>query len=427
MSESSQATTVIPAANVQSYDRTAEYLLLAQIIGATFLQKIAIPLGGNTEFFFGFFWMMGITAYGFLSKKLEVRKERLVLFMIMVGGMCLSQIMGNASPSLLSFLPLLLAHVHYAFGLKNGMSRPGIELEYFQKIMLIIAGLGIFQYFMQYLVGSHWAFLMESFVPDKLYKDGFNGMNALSYGSDRYKSNGIFFLEPAIFCQFLSIAIIIELWFFKNLKRLLVYIVAVAVTFSGTGLVILFMVVPMLLLSQKKYGTILCLAALFLSAPLWAPYVGLGMQIERASEITNTQTSGYARFISMFPFINLYILNEPSTFFFGRGAGSIPWDGGILASVDYEIFSPSWAKLFFEYGAVGSIFYLCLMAYVFISPPRSKYLKIGLIIQFVLLGEYMIPPTVHGIVIALLAWPSLDGMKKFGDNRKEKPLKEVVV
>ncbi len=76
------------------YDRTAEFLIIAQIIGATFLQKLAVPLGGGAEFFFGFFWMMGLTAYGFISKKLEVRKERFTLLMVMVGGMALSQLFG---------------------------------------------------------------------------------------------------------------------------------------------------------------------------------------------------------------------------------------------------------------------------------------------------------------------------------------------
>lgn len=403
-----------------AYDRTAEFLIIAQIIGATFLQKLAVPLGGGAEFFFGFFWMMGLTAYGFISKKLEVRKTSFVLLMAMIGGMAISQLLGDASPSLLSFFTLLLAHAPYAFGLKNGLSKPGLELEVFQKIMLIIGCLGVFQYFFQFLAGSHWAFIMETYVPDPIYKDGFNGLNALGFGSDVYKSNGVFFLEPAIFCQFLAIAIVIEVLYFQNIKRLIAYIFAVAVTFSGTGLVILFLVMPFILLAQKRYGMIVVLTCLFFTAPFWAPLVGLGTQIERAAEITNDQTSGYARFISMFPFIEAYILPEAKTFFFGRGAGSIPWDGGLLAQVDYEIFNPSWAKLFFEYGLVGFLSYLCLMAYIFIKTPRWGFLKVAILIQFVLLGEYVIPPTVHGIIIALLVWPSLDSMKKFEEDRKMK-------
>lgn len=395
------------------HDRTAEMLLLAQLIGATFLQKLAVPFGGGAEFFFAFFWMLGITAYGFLSKKLEVRKARLTLLLVMVGGICFTQLLGDASPSLLSLAPLLIAHVHYAFGLKDGLSRPGIEFLYFQKIMLIIACLGVFQYFFQFLAGPQWAFIMETYVPDAFYKKGFNGMNALGFGSHVYKSNGVFFLEPSMFCQFLAIAVLIELIYFRNWLRMAAYIFGIAITFSGTGLVILFLVLPFVLLRQKRYGVVFTLTVLLFSAPLWAPYVGLGTQIERATEITNNQTSGYARFISMFPFIDMYILQETKTFFFGRGAGSIPWDGGILATVDYEIFSPSWAKLFFEYGFLGTLFYIPLMAYVFFNPPRSGFIKAALVIQFILLGEYMIPPTVHGLIVPLLAWPSLSGMRQF--------------
>lgn len=395
------------------YDRTAEMLLLAQLIGATFLQKLAIPFGGGNEFFLGFFLMMGITAYGFISKKLEVRKTRLTLLLIMIGGLSFTQLLGDSSPSLLSMAPLLLAHVHYAFGLKNGLSRPGIELVYFQKIMLIIAVLGIFQYFFQFLAGPQWAFIMETYVPDSFYKKGFNAMNAISYGSGVYKSNGVFFLEPSMFCQFLAISVLIELLYFQNWRRLFVYVFAIAITFSGTGLVILFLLVPFILLKQKRYGIFTLLSVLALSAPLWAPYVGLGTQLERASEITNTQTSGYARFISMFPFIDMYILQETKTFLFGRGAGSMPWDGGLLSSVDYEIFNPSWAKLFFEYGFLGTLFYVPLMIFIFLNPLRSAFIKTALLVQFVLLGEYIIPPTVHGLIVALLAWPSISGMRQF--------------
>ena len=401
-------------------DATAEYLLLAQIIGATFFQKIAIPLGGGEEFFFGYFLMLGLTAYGFLSKRLEIRALNLWFVMVMCFGMSVSQLLGNSSPSLLSFLPLLLGHVHYAFCLKNGMIRPGIQFEFFQKIMLIIGVLGIAQYFLQFVIGMNWAFFMDTMFPKDFYKKGFNGLNEISYGSTIIKSNGVFFLEPSMLSQFMALAIIIELLYFNNLKRLAVYILTIAVTFSGTGIIMLFAVVPFLILKKKKFFLFFALTILFVSAPIWAPYVGLEKQIERATEITDERTSGYARFISMVPFIRDNILPETDTFLFGRGSGSIPWDDGFVLKVDYEIFNPSWAKLMFEYGVIGSLFYMIFILYIFKSSKVSGFIKVGLFVQFILLGEYIIPPTVHGIIIGLLVWPSIDSLEKFNQSIKDR-------
>lgn len=129
-------------------------------------------------------------------------------------------------------------------------------------------------------------------------------------------------------------------------------------------------------------------------------------QLERASEITNSQSSGYARFISMIPFMAENILPYTSSFFFGRGGGSIPWDGGMVERVDYILFNPTWAKIFFEYGLLGFITYTAFIIYCFKKSKISFLVKLALFIELYLMGEFAIPPTIHGLIFALIVWTS---------------------
>jgi hypothetical protein len=404
------------------YDRLAEFLILMQIIGATFFQKLAVSLGAS-ELFMSFFLMIALCGFGFVTSRLEIRKTAFLLYLLLFGGLLSTQSLSGYDFSFPSVMLLLTMHLPYIFGLKEGMTRPGVELRFYQKVMLILAILGITQFFLQFVIGKELAFFMDALVPESITKQGFHGMNHLSYGSDIVKSNGVFFLEPSMFSQFLAIAIVIEVIYFRNLMRLFTYLAAIAVTYSGTGLIILFLLIPVYLLQKRRIGVLALMLGVVLTAPMWAPQVGLGRMVERASEFTDPNSSGYARFISMFPFIETHILPDPSALFFGRGAGSIPWkEGDALGNVDYETFNPSWAKLFFEYGTIGVMFYLCFMIYIFKSPPRSGYLKAALIILITILGEYLTPPTVHGIIVALLAWPSRDSIRIFEDEERRKRL-----
>lgn len=387
------------------FEKSGNLFLYGQIIAATFLQKIAIPLGGDKQIYLSFLLMLGLSALAFMKKSLEVNRGNLLFFLLMIGIMAMTQVLGPESPSTTSLFMLILLHLPYAFSLNQNSFDKMAVLEFYQKSMVIIAVLGIAQYFLQYLISFNYVYIFETQFPAQWIVHGFHGLNPLGYGSTIYKSNGVFMLEPAIFCQFLAIAVLIEVTLLKNFRRLPIFLFGIIVTFSGTGLIILFLTMPFYLIYKKHYILFLGLTILVLTAALWTPYLGLDFLVKRATEITNTQSSGYARFISMFPFIRDYILPDPATFLFGRGAGSIPWSNGDVRLVDYEIFNPTWAKIFFEYGFIGALFYFPFMAFLFLRSKKSILLKVALATQFLLLGEYALTPTVHGLILAFLVWP----------------------
>ncbi len=384
-------------------DHLAGLLLLGQIVGATFLQKFAVPVGG-AQLYFAFFFMMGLTAVGILSGRLEIRTKAFAFYLAMVGGLCLTQLLGSGEISFSSLMLLLVMHIFYIFGLKKGTVEPNRQFLLFQKIMCACAVLGIIQFVLQFIAGPDIAFFVDTMLPDAFVQQGYNEMNPINGGGEIYKSTAFFFLEPAIYCQFLAVGLIVEMVYFKNIKRLILLIVAIALTFSGTGLICIFLLAPIYLLQQRKFFILSAAIVTVMLAPFWAPVIGLERVVDRASEFGSRHSSGYARFFSIIPSLNTYVFTSPSGTLFGTGAGSIL---GILnnASLDYAAHNPSWGKMLFEYGILGGLLYFMFMGYLIMKGQGSGFVKAALFLTFMVLGEYVVTPTVHGLILALLIWP----------------------
>lgn len=383
-----------------TYDRMAEYFFFAQIIGATFLQKFAISLGGDMQIYVATIVMLGVASAGLVSQRLFISGPRAALFALMVGGLTLTQLVGGQAMSALSLLLLAVTHSPYIFRLQpNYETRPGIELEFYQKAMTVLAVLGITQYVAQHFIPWQYVFPFDGMLPQSMIFQGFHGLNPIG---KLYKATGIFMLEPAIFSQFLALAIIIEMVRGKAWRRMVLYAAALGVTYSGTGLVMLALIVPFILIRQRRYGWCAFLLAAVL-AVLFVPLPGLERFTDRLAEFTNSETSAYARFLSMFHLIHDAVLPQPGGLFFGLGAGSIK---DTVGHYHYAVHDPSWGKIVFEYGLIGALAYFPLIVTVFAQAQRSNAIKAALALQFLFLGEYILSPTVHGLVMALLAWPT---------------------
>lgn len=385
----------------ETSDSLSKWLLYLQIIGATFLQKIAFPTGNEIRIFVAFILMMCLTATGIIFRRFFVCKMRCALYLFMVGVLTFIQIIGDNTFSLPSLILLLAIHLPYIFALRDDSIDKNIGLLFFQKIMVFLAILGLLQFGLQYVIDWKDAFFLDTHLPAQWVMSGFNNINAIKYGSHFHKSNGIFMLEPAEFCQFLAISIIIEMVYFKRLIYMLFYIAGVLTTFSGTGLIILCLIVPLYLFRRGRYITLLTIGVVLLIFIVTAPFTGLDNYIGRVSEFSNSHTSGYARFISIFPLLYEFTLQQADTLLLGHGAG---WSKTIYGHVDYEIHPPGWGKIWLEYGLIGLLVYGTFMLRVLWDSAHSIFLKAALTIEY-FFDDYVLIPTVHGIIIALLAWP----------------------
>lgn len=398
-------TTVVPP-EPRLNDRLAEWLLIGLIVSAVFLQKITIPIMGGEVIFLGFFVLMGLTGTGLLFRRLEINPVRAVLYLGAMSLMVSVQFFHLYHFSMPSLLMLCLVHFPYVCQMRSGLARPQAALHFYQKIMAVVAVLGILQFLAQYVIGVHYAFFVDEFLRAYGVAVEFNNMNPIRMGHPYYKSNGIFMLEPSFFCQFLAVSVVIEMAVFRNWKRLSIYLAGIVVTFSGTGLMILFLLAPVYLLQRGRVGLLTAMGTGLLSAPIWAPLIGLGRQVERINEFSNVHSSGFARFVSIFWVIKDFLFPDFSLFIFGAGAGTI--NEVVPDAVDYTTFDPTWGKLVFEYGILGALAYATFFFGVLSTSTATRYLKAALALVLLLMGGYLIPPVVHGLIIALLVWPAAE-------------------
>lgn len=385
-------------------DAYGNFLILALIVSVTFLLKFIVPIGGGNFVFVAFLIVCALTAFGATFGYLETHKTRLLMYLVTIGILFTTQLLGGTAWSLMSIVMICIIHLPYVFVLREGGYTPGIEIKYFRNILSIIACLGILQFFLQYIIGTDAAFFIDTMLPEQFVLHAYNAMNSLPSDSEHYKSTGFFMQEPSNFSQLLALAIIIEILYFQSTKRFALYFFAFALTFSGTGLIILGILLPAYLLMKKKFFILILLILTVFSAPIWAPLVGLQDTVDRVAEFQNVDASGFARFISPAITIDRYILaGDWKTMLMGIGAGN----SDVLSKeiLDYEYFAPTWGKIILEYGLIGGLMYFSFFFYALYSSKKNGYVIAALAIMLILLGEYLFPPTVHALILALLLWP----------------------
>ncbi len=388
-------------------------LLFGLLLSVTLFIKFGLPFGGG-GLFLAFFIIWGLTGYGYLSGLLEVHKKRFMIYSVFVGVLLCLQLPNVQTFSITSLAMICLIHAPYIFILKEGHYNPEAETKFFNKLMLFFAVLGIIQFFAQYGIGE-WAFFFDTKFPQSWIVPNYHGLNPLTEGVPIYKSTALFMQEPSNFSQLLALAILIELLFFRNWARLGFYFVALSLTFSGTGLIPLIVLTPLYLLLKRKFFTLITLIAVYIAAPLWAPYVGLDKTVNRTTEFVNTNSSGYARFISPARVIADSKMGEDAgAFLTGLGAGS--YANVTPEMVDYTRAASTWGKLFYEYGLIGTLFYILFMGYVIGASKKNGFLIAALLIQYIFLGEHLFPPTVHALLLAFLAWP---GYRQITHDKKD--------
>jgi hypothetical protein len=189
------------------------------------------------------------------------------------------------------------------------------------------------------------------------------------------------------------------------LSRVGLFGLALIVSYSGTGLIVLAVCLPLCLIAQRRWGLLvsgLLLLAVIIGFQL---YFHGNRLLSRISEFDSEQSSAYMRFVGGFDLFNKFLWDDPWRAFFGYGAGSFAsYASGVrsYAAAEMALF-----KIVFEFGIVGAIAYFgflfsCLCSS---SAPRLLILAVG--ITYFLNGIYV--PFAHGLALSLLLWNSAPG------------------
>lgn len=379
--------------------RSAHVMCALLLILSIFFQKVAIPgTGGLLPM--SFLGLVGLAGYGLVTGQLVASLGTLTLFVAFALLATLSAIASTAvGLSRFSLAFLLVVQFPLALRLASGAMDPDWPLDLFNRLMAVVAALGIAQFLAQFALGPTIPFALDLFMPPALALQGFNQVIPLEYGSPYLKSNGVFLAEPSFFSQFLAIGVVVELTRRCRRGRLTLYAAALVVSFSGTGLLMLAIFVPLMLLRRASlWGLVTCLSLAV--AGVGAAALGLASPVERLDEFGQPGSSGYARFVSPLVYIHDRILPDTLALAIGRGPGTV-WEA--IDQMPYPAFDPTWAKLFYEYGSLGFVAYLLFFASA-LTHARAHALKGPLVVTYFFLGGYTQNPFMLSLLVALLVW-----------------------
>lgn len=260
----------------------------------------------------------------------------------------------------------------------------------FLRLAAVAAVLGLMQTAVQFVAGGYFLDPIR-LLPEPVQLLGYRTTYPAMEGVlPLLKSNGMLFVEPSAFSQFLALALLGELWWFRRPLMLGLLGAGVIVSFSGTGLLMLAGGLAL----GGRLRTVALIGGLGLFAGIALALTGYGTAFtSRVGEVQRPGTSGFERFVA--PYV---AMSEPwsdswSAVIFGYGAGRVE-DIDAEYSANY---SPI-PKVFLEYGLLGLVGFAVIWGTMFFQQtvPR-EVVGAMLVMYFVAAGSLLQPYTVFAL------------------------------
>jgi hypothetical protein len=374
------------------------------LLAAVFLQKIALPgTDGRFPLNLAIFPMATVAAFALRALELNSRALAFYVLFLLAGA---ASFVSSSSPQLSALSLGFLLTVQFPLVFKLASPEPSYRrlLHSLSTLGCQCAILGTLQFAVQFIVGSRLAFFLDTSLPDSMTLKGYNSMIPLFWSSPVYKSNGIFFLEPSFFSQFLALATVAELLLGRRILRLLILGAGLFTSYSGTGLAVLAVFVPMHFLRRGILRNDSVKVLLFTGLACAAlAYLGRSVSLDaftgRLDEFRDVSSSGWARFVSMFVVLPKVLLANDFTFLVGRGPGTIT---EYFDQFEFGAFDPTWGKLIYEYGVIGASLYGAFFYFAFCKGAKGLRFAVGC--TYLFMGGYLLNVSVLMLVASLVVW-----------------------
>lgn len=386
----------------------ASIFVAAPVLSSVVLGKLSVPPFSSMGLGMGLPTILAVTMFGCLAGAFRFQSTRLAIYLLMVAWACISQLFGKAF-SLGSLCMLAAVFFPYTLQLRRLDEKRGDQeaftridaQSYFTGLGYAVAVIGCAQFVLQQFLGPVVAFPIDHLLPKGLIIERYNYLNPLHYGSPIYKANGVFFLEPSFFSQFLAVSLLVELCGRQRLHRVLAHLLGLACAFSGTGLVVLASGgIALLLVRRQKALLGIGLLVAMLAFAL-GDLLRLNIFLDRVSEFSNVGTSGFERFVAWTYMLQDQFWGQASTVWTGFGAGTFFEQQQIAR---YSVMETPFAKLIFEYGIPGAVLYFGFIIYCIVATRAPAPIKVGLAVCMLMNGSYSESNT--GILLTLILWPA---------------------
>lgn len=236
--------------------------------------------------------------------------------------------------------------------------------ERFYKLILacltVVAVAGILEFVAQFF--GVLAFSFKDVVPDwLLMEDKFGTFQPVEFGSDIFRGNGFFLLEPSFMGQFMALAIMIEMTGDRRPLRLLLYVTGILTAVSGTGMVILAAFVVTMAVTTGKRAIVplllvaISIAVIFIVLQMVLPEITERF-VARSGEANEVGSSGNVRFIATFYILEDVFGYAPWSILTGVGPGIADH-----LPVTYDYAANTITKWVVDYGIIGFVLYMTMI------------------------------------------------------------------
>jgi hypothetical protein len=374
----------------------------ALLVSALFLQRFNLPFLGGKSVALSVAPVAVILAWQFAAGRLLISYDRLLWFLLLALSATVSLLLNFKNISLTSYALFLVLYLFFIFMRPSAIERYKNTLQSFQLLVLLISCLAIIQFPAQFIIDPTRLLMFYGIFPQfllpPLYKAGVNTVGTITVaGHSLIKSNGIFLTEPSTMSQIAAIAILIEVLQFRRPRYLIVLTLGLLLAYSGTGISILLLSLPLAVLVNRRAQLPSLLVGLLGLGLLATGIIHLSAFTSRVGEFQNTGASGFIRFVSPFWQASDYLHTASLTeLLSGKGPGY-----GSIHAVFYTASSDTWFKLFLEYGAIGAFIFTCFCGSCFRKSLCPIPVIVGLAYNYLFTGNALLDPPYLILVIVL--------------------------
>ncbi|MGY4472356.1 hypothetical protein ACVWWK_008065 [Bradyrhizobium sp. LB9.1b] len=282
-------------------EKLARGSFVLMMISVIFLQKFGIRVGKDT-IPVALPLAYSIIAYLSLKGAISIEPVRLMLFSVYFSLGVLGLIMSPIASPASFFLVSILAFT-FVFRVPVSSHTHLWCMKLFVSAMMLTAPIILIEWGLQIVFGPGMWVNLEAIVPADILVPGYMYQHPTAFQSPWMQPNAAIFLEVSILSQFLAIAFLIELAYFRRFLCLAVLSSTMLITLGGSGPFLLTLSLPLLVVytpPRLLIPGVLFAAILLLLLSLTTVFSDFSARI---FEYENPRSSAYGRYVVPFELI----------------------------------------------------------------------------------------------------------------------------
>jgi hypothetical protein len=357
-----------------------------------YLQKLAV---GPTDFQISVPLITILLDMGYMiaTRKISFSPRKLACFLVFVSFCLLAQVIGGSIRSIPSLLQLGLIYISMTLSTDLPPDEYQRLIDRFIKFMILPSCIILVQYTWQKTTGRPDFINMNNMLPKTVLLQGyFYNEHYPFWNSPFTRPNGFFFLEPSTVSLYTASAVILEATYFMRRKIMILLILATALSTGGTGIALLTIAGPLVLIRNCRPHVIIMFVIAALAGAVTASSLGYDLPlISRLNELNHHDDSGSQR-LTIPAAALIERINDPAYVLHGTGAGSTSADLG-----------NAWptVKIINEYGFLTMVSFIVLFFATIVENSYDIPLKVALSFVFHLTGGYLVDAFIVNFVALL--------------------------